>query len=82
MHRSLNAGHRANHIQSVTDRTSKRDILVESKDVLRRFSQKHLNIGKHKVKLTKKSAYDKIKKRWTETYYSIGGWLRSRSDLR
>ncbi|RMX40476.1 hypothetical protein pdam_00018829 [Pocillopora damicornis] len=34
------------------------------------------------VKLTKKSAYDKIKRKWTKTalpFYK--GWLRSRSDL-
>ncbi|CAH3166375.1 unnamed protein product, partial [Pocillopora meandrina] len=34
------------------------------------------------VKLTKKSAYDKIKRKWTKTglpFYR--GWLRSRSDL-
>ncbi|RMX41312.1 hypothetical protein pdam_00018342, partial [Pocillopora damicornis] len=38
MHRSLNAGHRENYTQSVTEGTRKRDILAKRKDVLRRFS--------------------------------------------
>ena len=45
--------------------------------------QKHLNMGKHKVKLAKKSAKDEIKRKWTEAcHHSLGGWLRSSSDLR
>ena len=35
--------------------------------------QKNLNKGKHKVKLTKKSAYNKIERRWTKTCHSVGG---------
>ena len=35
--------------------------------------QKNLNKSKHKVKLTKKSAYNKIKRKWTKTFHSVGG---------
>ena len=83
VHRSLNAGHRENYTQSVTDRTRKRDILAKRKDVSRRFSHwlpsKSTLTKANTVKLTKKSAYDKIKKKWTKTgmpFYR--GWLRSR----
>ena len=66
VHGSLNAGHRENYIQSVTDRTRKRDILAKRKDVSRRFSHwlpsKSTLPKANIVKLTKKSAYDKIKK--------------------
>ena len=37
--------------------------------------------GKHKVKLTKKSAYNKIKRKWTKTYHSVGGgYVQGRSS--
>ena len=71
VHGSLNAGHRENYIQSVTDRTRKRDILAKRKDVSRRFSHwlpsKSTLTKANTVKLTKKSAYDKIKRKWTKT---------------
>ena len=35
--------------------------------------QKHLDVGKHMVKLAKESAYDEIKRKWTETCHSAGG---------
>jgi len=35
--------------------------------------QKHLDVGKHMMKLTKESAYDEIKRRWTEAFHSVGG---------
>ena len=35
--------------------------------------QKHLDVGKHMVKLAKESAYDEIKRKWTETCHSVGG---------
>ena len=79
MHGSLMPGHRENYTQSVTDRTRKRDILVKKKDVLRSFShllpsgQKHLNIGEHKVKITEKSTYDEINRKWAEACHSVGG---------
>ena len=88
MHRSLNAGHRENYAQSVTDITRKRDILAKRKDVSRLFSHwlpsKSTLTKTNTVKLTKKkSAYGKIKRIWTKIglpFYR--GWLRSRSDLR
>ena len=39
VHRSLNAGHRENYTQSVTDRTRQRNILAKRKDASRRFSR-------------------------------------------
>lgn len=35
--------------------------------------QKHLDVGKHMVRLAKESAYDEIKRKWTEACLSIGG---------
>lgn len=35
--------------------------------------QKHLDVGKHIVKLAKESAYDEIKRKWTEACHSVGG---------
>ena len=35
--------------------------------------QKHLDVGKHMVKLAKESAYDEIKRKWTEACHSVGG---------
>ena len=35
--------------------------------------QKHLNTGKHKEKLTEESAFDEIKRKWTEVCQSVGG---------
>ena len=35
--------------------------------------QKHLDVGKHMVKLAKESAYDEIKRKWTEACLSVGG---------
>ena len=62
VHTSLNAGHRENCTQSVTDRTRKRDILAKKKDVSRRFSHwlpsKSTLTKANTVKLTKKSAYE------------------------
>ena len=34
--------------------------------------QKHLDIGKHSVRLTKESAYDTIKRKWMEAVHSVG----------
>ena len=87
MHRSLNAGHRENYTQSVIDRTRKPDVLAKRMDVSRRFSHRlpsKSNLKKaNTVKLTKKSAYDKIKRKWTKTGLPFyWRWLRSRSDLR
>ncbi|RMX50000.1 hypothetical protein pdam_00016668 [Pocillopora damicornis] len=79
VHRSLNAGHRENYTQSVADRTRKRDILAKRKDSFTAI-QKNLNKGKHKVKLTKKSANDKIKRKWTKTSHSVGsGYVQGRT---
>lgn len=35
--------------------------------------QKHLDVGKHMLKLAKESAYDEIKRKWTEACHSVGG---------
>ena len=35
--------------------------------------QKNLDVGKHIVKLAKESAYDEIKRKWTEACHSVGG---------
>jgi len=35
--------------------------------------QKHLDVGKHMVKLAKESVYDEIKRKWTEACHSVGG---------
>ena len=35
--------------------------------------QKHLVVRKHMVKLAKESAYDEIKRKWTEACHSVGG---------
>lgn len=35
--------------------------------------QKHLDVGKHMVRLAKESAYDEIKRKWTEACHSVGG---------
>ena len=80
MHRSLNVGNRENYTQSVTDRTRKRDILAERKDVSRHFSNwlpsKSTLAKANTVKLTKKSAYDKIKRKWTIG----GGYVQGRTS--
>ena len=70
MHRSLNASHRENYTQSVTDRTRKQDILTKRMDVSRPFSlwlpSKSTLTKTNIVNLTKKSAYDKIKRKRTK----------------
>ena len=75
MHRSLNAGHRENYTQSVTDRTRKRDILAKRKDVSKRFSHwlpsKSTLTKTNTVKLTKKSAYDEIRRKMDEDRLAI-----------
>jgi len=35
--------------------------------------QKHLDVVKHMVKLAKESAYNEIKRKWTEACHSVGG---------
>ena len=35
--------------------------------------QKHLDVGKHMVRLAKEFAYDEIKRKWTEACHSVGG---------
>ena len=35
--------------------------------------RKHLDIGKHMLKLAKKSTYNEIKKKWIEAVHSVGG---------
>ena len=42
--------------------------------------QKHLDVGKHLVKLAKESAYDEIKRKWTEACHSVsGGYVRGQT---
>ena len=35
--------------------------------------EKHLDVGKHMMKLAKQSVYDEIKRKWTEACHSVGG---------
>ena len=35
--------------------------------------QKHMDVGKHMVRLAKESAYDKIARKWTEACQAVGG---------
>ena len=43
--------------------------------------QKHLDVGKHLVKLAKESAYDEIKRKWTEACHSVsGGYVRGQTS--
>ena len=42
--------------------------------------QKHLDVGKRIVKLAKESAYDEIKRKWTEACHSVsGGYVRGQT---
>lgn len=43
--------------------------------------QKHLDVGKHMVKLAKESTYDEIKRKWTEACHSVsGGYVRGQTS--
>lgn len=43
--------------------------------------QKHLDVGKHLVKLAKESAFDEIKRKWTEACHSVsGGYVRGQTS--
>ena len=45
--------------------------------------QRHLDVGKHMLKLAKESAYDEIKRKWIEACHSVsGGYVRGQTSAK